>query len=259
MSKTKFMKINTYKIAISFIIFQLFIYGQVSAQSFSLGFHTYMTPAENFTHNEVSSFARVYSAPITDFAFNLELSKRISKNFNMDAGVMVGAYPIDYIISHDTTFSLSKFVNDDYSIYRTPSVYNGISIGLSYLINLTKKHSASIQFSTDVIYFFRAFHSYSLSYLSENGQVYRVFEAKGYTNLHRRFILAPALSFRYYYRIGKKHALFAAIDGTYSNKFPIVGSYTLFGKSENLVGDFKRRYAHAGLEVGVKFDIDKEN
>lgn len=254
------MNYNINKIALFVIVVEICNYSQIIAQnSFGLGFYTYMTPAENFTHNEVSSFARAYSAPITDFAFKLELSKRIGKNFDMDAGVMVGAYPIDYIISHDTAFSLGKFVNDDYSIYRTPSVYNGISIGLSYLISISEKHSASIQFSTDVIYFFRAFHSHSLSYLSENGQVYRVFEAKAYTNLHRKLIIAPELSFRYYYKIGKKHALFAAINGTYSNKFPTAGNYTLFGKSENLAGDFKRRYAHAGIEVGVKFDVDKEN
>lgn len=225
-------------------------------QSFNISWYSYVTPRQEFTRNEVKDYAKIYSVPVLDFAIKLGYSKNLKPNLSWEVGLIGGSYPTDFVVAFDSTFSLYGFGDDDYGIYETSALYQGLSLGASYKYIFSKQHSISIGLAMDLIYFYRATNKYNLTFHSLTGQDFRFLEATTFVNQKRKVIISPTLGLRYSYRVGKKNALFASFNGNYSNQYAIGnGTYKLIGKTETLEGKFKRRYLHAGIEVGVGFDL----
>lgn len=220
---------------------------------YSFGFFSFLTVKEEFKPNYSNrKDARVSSAPRISYIGKFELNKTYWEKIEGSFGVLAGTYPVDFVFAFDSVFSAYGVGYEDYSISRYVGVHLGINGGVEYRLQLAKRHFIAPRFGLNLILFIPSFYGNSHSSIRNTG-VYKIFEADANFNPKGKVFLAPEFSIRYYYAIFKKYVPYMALNGVYSNSYPLVGSkYSLYGKNETLTGTFRRRYMHAGIEVGVR-------
>lgn len=227
--------------------------------AFSIGWFTYLSNKQEIKPDYAArSDASLTSKPTVGFVGKFEYNKLYSEHVELSLGGEFGAYPTDFVIALDSAFStLNRDFYGEYSYNRKIAAgYMGIFGTVGYIQKLSGHHFIAARVGVNFVYFIPALYGYGGIYRTNAG-TFQIFDASANINPNGKVIVAPEVSFRYYYyRTSKKYMPYISINGVYSNSYPVVGNrYAVYGKNETLTGTFKRRFLHAGAEVGVKFNL----
>ena len=224
---------------------------------FSIGWFTYLSNKQEINPDyEERSDASLSSAARMSYAGKIEYNRMLNENLEMSIGAMSGAYPFDFHISFDSSFSIFERSLDYYTFDRYSTNYVGVNLGIRYFINLSERQYLSARLNLNYIFFITQYdYDFSITDQSDKG-VFRFFESTFETNKEEKGFFAPEVSFGYHYKLGKYFIPYFSFNGVYSKNYPIDGiGFKLQGKNETLEGNFKRRFLHAGVEVGVQVNL----
>jgi hypothetical protein len=224
----------------------------------SIGWFTYLSNKQEISPDYAPRpDASLTSKPTVGFVGKFEYNKLYGEHVELSLGGEFGAYPTDFVISLDSAFStLNRDFHGEYSYNRQIAAgYAGIFGTVGYIRKLSAHHFIATRFGVNFIYFIPAQYGYGAVY-GTNAGTFQIFDASANINPNSKIIVAHEVSFRYYYWAPKKYMPYISINGVYSNSYPVVGNrYSIFGKNETLTGTFRRRFLHAGVEVGVKINL----
>lgn len=225
--------------------------GALTASWFS-----FMSVRQEFTKlSTATPNVSVSSDNIVSYAGRIEYSRLLSDNFEVAGGVVAGSYPVDFIVSFDSSFLAVGYDFDDYNIDRYSSVYLGLSLGVNYYKRFNPKHSLSFGLRLNYIFFIPQWYSSGLSVRTDAATL-RVYQARANMNPNEKAFISPEASIGYHYNFNKYFTPYISINGVFSNNYPIQGrSFTIYGKAENVEYTFKRRFLQLGAEIGVKLNL----
>lgn len=227
---------------------------QNAKDGFSLSWFSYVSVAQQFSSDLNGRLdVTMSSIPRVSYAGKFEYNGLLNKHLEVSIGVSASSYPTDFVFAYDSIFSLYGKGFDDYSFERYSGDYLGVYGAVDYRQQLSVKDFLSLRLGLNIVYFIPAFYGTSSTSIQPTGQ-YKFFEARANMNPKGLPFLAPELSLRYYHLVWKKYMPFISINGVYSSAYPINGNYLIFGKNETVQGTFRRRFLHAGIEVGVKYN-----
>lgn len=198
----------------------------------------------------------VSSVGIISYAGRIEYNRMLNDNLEISIGAMSGAYPFDFHIYFDSSFSIFERTLDYYTFDRYSTNYLGVNLGFRYFLNLSEKQYLSARLTLNYIFFIPQYdYNFSITDQSDKG-VFRFFGSTFQTNKEEKGFISPEVSFGYHYKLGKYFIPYLSLNGVYSKNHPIDGiGFKLQGKSETLEGNFKRRFLHTGVEVGIKVNV----
>ena len=231
-------------------------HGQVK-DGFSIGWFTYLSNKQEINPDYMERpDASLSSAARISYAGKIEYNRMLNENLEMSIGAMSGAYPFDFHISFDSSFSIFERSLDYYTFDRYSTNYVGVNLGIRYFINLSERQYLSAHLNLNYIFFIPQYdYDFSITDQSDKG-VFRFFVSTFETNKEEKGFFAPEVSYGYHYKIGKYFIPYLSFNGVYSKNYPIDGiGFILQGKSDTLQGTFRRRFLHAGVEVGVKVNL----
>ncbi len=229
---------------------------EVSKNSIAVSWFSFLSAKQDFTYNaSLPPNVNLSSARIISFAGKIDYFKKINDRFDVSIGAFSGAYPMDFIISFDSSFSNIGYNYDDYDYDRYSSNYLGLSIGAKYIQRLSEKHSLSASLKLNYIFIIPQWYVYRLAALIDTG-IHNIFKANARMNPEGKAFFAPEFSIGYHFKINNYFEPYLSMNGVYAKNYPIIGnSYTLYGDDKNVEGTFRRRFLQAGIEVGVKVNL----
>lgn len=224
-----------------------------------MSWFSYLSDKQQFYPNYGErSDVKISSAARISYAVKIEYNGLLNEHLEVSVGALTGAYPTDFVIAFDSTFSIFGHSFDDYSFDRYSATYLGAYSSLAYIQKLSKHDLISLRLGINVVYFIPSFYGYSATSIWNTGS-YKFFEASANMNPRGRPFLSPEVSIRYYHLFFKQYMPFISFNVVYSNNYPVNGNnYSIYGKNETLQGSFKRRFLHAGIEIGVKVSLSEQ-
>ena len=201
------------------------------------------------------SDASFQSRPVISYQGKIEYAYMIGPRFDVCAGITVGVYPFDFNISMDSSFSNTGRTFETMFVTKGDAIFTGLGLKLGYIHPLQENQFLSVYVGVNYFFFITQWYGFDTS-VHTGTEIVTMFEAKAFVNPSEKAFLAPELSLKYHYRLGKHFTPHLSIFGVYSNNTPIVGhSYSIFGKNETLEGTFSRRFIHAGVELGLRVSL----